>query len=98
MIGAETLPDIVLAPLLVWVAWRTQATPDPFRAVVLFIAFGLLMTLAWVRLGAPDAALAETAIGTGLTGAMLLDAVGQFAGKGGRRGREGAGKRSGRVE
>lgn len=87
MIGAEAVPDAVLALILVWIAWRTQATPDPFRAVVLFIAFGLLMTLAWVRLGAPDAALAEAAIGAGLTGAMLLDAAGQFAGKNRRRGR-----------
>jgi energy-converting hydrogenase B subunit D len=76
--------DVLLAGILVWIAWRAQTTPDLFRAVVLFIAFGLLMTLAWVRLHAPDVALAETAIGTGLTGALLLDAVGQMAGKGRR--------------
>ena len=46
-----------------------------FRAIVLFIAFGLLMSLAWVRLGAPDVALAEAAIGAGLTGALLLSAL-----------------------
>jgi energy-converting hydrogenase B subunit D len=42
---------------------------------VLFIAFGLLMALAWVRLGAPDVALAEAAIGAGLTGALLMAAL-----------------------
>jgi uncharacterized MnhB-related membrane protein len=42
---------------------------------VLFIAFGLLMALAWVRLDAPDIALAEAAIGAGLTGAILLAAL-----------------------
>src|SRR5690606_41246814 len=47
---------------------------DLFQAVAFFIAFGLLMTLSWMRLEAPDVALAEAAIGTGLTGALFLDA------------------------
>jgi len=37
--------------------------------------FGLLMALAWVRLAAPDIALAEAAIGTGITGVLLIDTV-----------------------
>lgn len=41
----------------------------------MFIIFGLLMALAWARLAAPDIALAEAAIGAGLTGALLLDAL-----------------------
>ncbi len=40
----------------------------------MFICFGLVMALAWVRLDAPDVALAEAAIGSGLTGALLLAA------------------------
>ena len=46
----------------------------PFLMILntFFIAFGLLMALVWVRLGAPDIALAEAAIGVGLTGAQLL--------------------------
>jgi multisubunit Na+/H+ antiporter MnhB subunit len=50
---------------------------DLFRAVVQFIAFGLLMSVAWVRLNATDLAMAEAAIGAGLVGALLLDAVAQ---------------------
>lgn len=60
---------------LLWLAWRALASPQLLRAVVLFVAFGLLMALAWVRLDAPDIALAEVAIGTGLTGALLLAAL-----------------------
>lgn len=45
-----------------------------FRAIVFFICFGLLVTIAWVRLGAIDVAIAEAAIGAGLTGALLLAA------------------------
>ena len=32
------------------------------------------MAMAWIRLDAPDIALAEAAIGAGLTGALLLAA------------------------
>lgn len=70
--------DVLIALALVWIAWRALTTAELFRAVVLFIAFGLLMALAWVRLHAPDIALAEAAIGAGLTGALLLDAVGHL--------------------
>ncbi|MCW5601238.1 DUF4040 domain-containing protein [Nitrosomonas sp.] len=66
--------DLLLALMLIGVAWVVLSSPDLFRAVVLFIVFGLLMTLAWVRLDAPDIALAEVAIGAGLTGALLLSA------------------------
>lgn len=70
----EILFDATLALLLVGVAWAALTSRDLFRAVVLFIGFGLLIALAWVRLMAPDVALAEAAIGAGLTGALLLDA------------------------
>jgi uncharacterized MnhB-related membrane protein len=70
--------DGLIAGTLLWIAWRVLATRDLFKAVVLFIVFGLLMAMAWVRLQAPDLALAEAAIGAGLTGALLLDAVGHL--------------------
>ncbi len=64
--------DAVLGFSLLWLAWRLLVCPYLFRAIVFFIAFGLLMALTWARLGAPDIALAEAAIGAGLTGALLL--------------------------
>jgi len=67
--------DVTLGGTLMWLAWRTLASEDLFKGIVLFIAFGLLMALAWVRLDAPDIALAEAAIGAGLTGALLLAAL-----------------------
>jgi len=67
--------DLLLAASLLWSGWRAVATREPYRAVVYFIVFGLLMTLAWARLEAPDIALAEAAIGAGLTGALLLDSI-----------------------
>jgi uncharacterized MnhB-related membrane protein len=67
--------DGTLVLTLLWLAWRMLSSPDLFKAIVLFIAFGLVMALAWVRLQAPDIALAEAAIGAGLTGALLLAAL-----------------------
>lgn len=68
--------DILLAGLLLWSALRALMTPELGRAVMLFIVFGLLMALLWVRLQATDIALAEAAVGAGLTGVLLLDALG----------------------
>lgn len=70
--------DIVLGLTVIWLAVRALAEVKLFRSVVLFIAFGLLTALAWVRLAAPDIALAEAAIGAGITGALLLDAAGHL--------------------
>jgi uncharacterized MnhB-related membrane protein len=67
--------DGLLGLGLLGLAWRAMTCADLFKAIVLFIAFGLLMALAWVRLDAPDVALAEAAIGAGLTGALLLAAL-----------------------
>ncbi|MFW6092865.1 MAG: Na(+)/H(+) antiporter subunit B [Pseudomonadota bacterium] len=70
--------DVTLAFALVAVAARTLATADLFETVALFIAYGLLVTLAWVRLEAVDVALAEAGIGTGFTGALLLAGLGRL--------------------
>ena len=75
MTSLQTGFDLVLLVTLLWLAWRSLAAPDLFKGIVLFIAFGLLMALAWVRLRAPDIALAEVAVGSGITGALLLAAL-----------------------
>src|SRR5262249_41986959 len=50
----------------------TIAARQTFVAVVSFVAYGLLLALVWVRLAAPDVALAVAAIGSGLSGVLLL--------------------------
>jgi uncharacterized MnhB-related membrane protein len=67
--------DGLLALLLLWLAARALASPGLLEAVILFVGFGLTLALVWVRLDAPDIALAEAAIGAGLTGALLLAAL-----------------------
>jgi len=75
MTWSQWLFDLPLALVLLWLAWRLLTSAELFKAVVLFIAFGLLMALAWVRLQAVDIALAEAAIGAGVTGALFLSAL-----------------------
>lgn len=67
--------DLILAGLIVALAWRALASRDLSRSAVFFIAFGLAVALAWARMGAVDVALAEAAIGTGLLGVLLIDAI-----------------------
>lgn len=68
--------DVVLAVALPVLAWRIVRSEELRQAVVLFIAFGLLAALAWARLDAPDIAMVEAAIGAGLTGVLLMSALG----------------------
>lgn len=70
--------DILLGLGLLSLAWKSLSSSDLFEAVLLFVAFSLLMSLAWVRLNAPDIALAEATIGAGLTGAIFLAALAQL--------------------
>jgi multisubunit Na+/H+ antiporter MnhB subunit len=70
--------DLILAAALLLTGGLLLGSVSLLRAAVLFIAFGLLMSLAWVRLLAPDIALAEAAIGAGVTGVLLIDALRQM--------------------
>ncbi len=66
--------DLVIALLAIGVALWTIRTADDFAAIVGFVAYGLLLTLAWSQLAAYDVALTEAAIGGGVTGVILLRA------------------------
>ena len=62
--------DGLLLLSIVGLAWASLATTDVRRSVILFMAFGLVLAVAWSRLLAPDVALAEAAIGAGLSGPL----------------------------
>ncbi|MBC9206074.1 DUF4040 domain-containing protein [Roseomonas aerophila] len=60
------VPAIALASLL-----SRRILP----ALAAFVAYGLLLALVWMRLGAPDVALTEAAVGGGVTGVLLIGAA-----------------------
>jgi multisubunit Na+/H+ antiporter MnhB subunit len=66
--------DFALALLVVGLAVWTIAARDLFASVVGYVAYGLLLALVWVRLYAPDVALTEAAVGSGVTGVLLITA------------------------
>jgi multisubunit Na+/H+ antiporter MnhB subunit len=72
--------SLVVALLLLALAVWTVVVRDAFLAVAGFVAYGLLLSLVWVRLFGLDVALTEAAIGGGLTGALLLGAVARLRG------------------
>jgi multisubunit Na+/H+ antiporter MnhB subunit len=67
--------EIGLAALLLVIAVWTIAARDAFTAVVVFVVYGLLLAIVWTDLAAADIALTEVAIGSGLTGVLLLGAA-----------------------
>ncbi len=69
------LLDVILCGMILAVALAAVSGLGVFRAVVFFVVHGVLVSMAWLRLDAVDVALAEAAIGAGLTGVLLLSAV-----------------------
>jgi uncharacterized MnhB-related membrane protein len=74
-VTVDALFDVLLLGLLFGLAAWTIFARDAFAAVLGFVAYGLLLALVWVRLHAVDVAMAEAAVGGGLTGVLLLGAA-----------------------
>ncbi|HCX79456.1 MAG TPA: cation:proton antiporter, partial [Firmicutes bacterium] len=50
---------------------------DLLTAVIIFIAYSLVMALVWQMLRAPELAVAEAVVGAGATALLLLAAIGK---------------------
>ena len=68
----EIIIDVLLAGGAILFACLSLSARHVFTAIVLYISLGLIATIIWIRLNAWDVAIAEAAIGAGLTGALLL--------------------------
>jgi multisubunit Na+/H+ antiporter MnhB subunit len=67
--------DIGLAGLILVIGTWTVFARATLAAVIGFVSYGLLLAIIWIRLSAPDVALTEAAIGSGMTGMLLLGAA-----------------------
>jgi multisubunit Na+/H+ antiporter MnhB subunit len=74
--------DIGLAFLVFAVAAWTILARGAFAATVGYVVYGLLLSLVWIRLFAVDVALTEAAIGSGVTGVLLIGAAARLRGAG----------------
>ena len=70
-----SVPELVIGAAVVIVALLTLLVPRRLASVVSFLVFGVLLSVLWALAGAPDVALAEAALGTGVTGVLFIDAV-----------------------
>lgn len=66
--------DLLLALGVVSLAFLSLFSRSLFNGIVLFVCMGMLVALIWIRMNAIDVAIAEAAIGSGLTGALLFAA------------------------
>jgi uncharacterized MnhB-related membrane protein len=74
MMNLQIAFDVMLMLNCLILAWMSIFSTSLFRCIVLFVCLGLLVTIAWGQMGAFDVAIAEAAIGAGITGALLLAA------------------------
>ncbi|MGV0837998.1 Na(+)/H(+) antiporter subunit B [Mycolicibacterium thermoresistibile] len=76
----EQLLDVLLGAAVLIAAAVAVFAPRRMVASMTFLMLGLLLVFVWARLGAPDIAIAEAAIASGVTGALLVSAVTEHPG------------------
>ncbi len=69
------LLNILLLLFLIVCAIGVAHIRDLLSAVILFSSFGLVMAIIWQQLGAPDIAMVEAALGTGVASLLLIAAI-----------------------
>lgn len=62
---------ILLAGLVVC-AVATAVVKKPMRAVIIYMAYSVIMSVVWILLESPDLAITEAAVGAGITGILFF--------------------------
>lgn len=63
--------EILLLIFLIVCAITAVTAKRTLVTVLIFDAFGLVMSVIWILLQAPDLAITEAAVGTGINGVLL---------------------------
>ncbi len=75
--SALDLLDVLAVGAVVGAALVAVLVPRRAAATTAFLVFGILLAVLWGRFDAPDVAIAEAALGGGIAGALLVDALGR---------------------
>ncbi len=67
--------NILLLLFLIVSAIGVAYIRDLLSAVILYSSFGLIMAIIWQQLSAPDVAMVEAALGTGVAALLMIAAV-----------------------
>ena len=64
--------ECALLLLLIVVGVATMLQKNLLNTVLVFTAFGLVMSVIWMLLRSPDLAITEAAVGAGVTGVLFV--------------------------
>ena len=78
-----TALECILLLLLLITGILAPLQKHPLVMVITFMVFGLVMSVIWMLLRAPDLAITEAAVGTGVSGVLLYLALRRIRALGG---------------
>lgn len=67
-----TIFRLILLTGLIICAAATALTRKPMQAVIIFMAYSVIMSVVWIMLESPDLAITEAAVGAGITSLLLF--------------------------
>ena len=67
-----TIFRIVLLTGLLVCAIATACTKKPMQAVIIYMAYSVIMSVVWILLESPDLAITEAAVGAGVTSILFF--------------------------
>ena len=66
------LLEVILLAALIVCAAATALSGNLLPSVVIFMAYSAIMAIAWIFMRSPDLAIAEAAIGVGVTTVLFI--------------------------
>jgi len=63
---------IILLSSLVLCAIGTAIVKKPMHAIIIYMAYSVIMSVIWILLESPDLAITEAAVGAGVTGILFF--------------------------
>ncbi len=84
--------NVILLAVIVICAVAVSLTRELLSAVIVFMIQGLAMSVVWIMLQAPDLAITEAAVGTGISTVLMLAALKKIHSIQGKEERRDAGK------
>ena len=71
---STTFRILLLAGLVICaVAWQQiRLLPESASAVIIYMAYSIIMSVVWLLLESPDLAITEAAVGAGITGILFF--------------------------
>jgi uncharacterized MnhB-related membrane protein len=63
---------LILLSGLVICAIATALVKKPLQAVIIYMAYSVIMSIIWILLESPDLAITEAAVGAGITGILFF--------------------------